>query len=395
MSDYIPNGISILLDAAARRNQIRVGSRRLVIKLGTAVVADSSGAWAAERMGQIIRHISEARKRGDEIILVSSGAVGLGKSKLGLSGPISIEQKQAAAAVGQSLLMNRYIQEFANYGITVGQVLLTSRDLSRRDSYLNVRATFTELLKKQVIPIVNENDTVSISELKGETFGDNDRLSSLVAGKLDVTDLVLLTNVNGIYDKNPKLDGAQLIRKIEKFTDLQNISTEGDSGVGRGGMVTKLQAARTASLFGVRTWVANGHVPDVLRGILNNEEVEATQVSTQSDLSSRKRWIGFSSGVVGEIVVNLGAAAALKKRSSLLAKGILSVNGTFGIDQVVRVVDEAGNEIGRGVVNFTNVEVGKILGYHSSEIEKVLSRKAPSEVIHRDKLVVYEEERSE
>jgi glutamate 5-kinase len=340
---------------------------------------------------RIVKAVSDFHSEGNEVILVSSGAVGLGRGRLGWKGDLTIEQKQACAAVGQSLLMNQYALEFHKYGKTVAQVLLTKRDLSRREGYLNVQRTFHELLKNKVIPIVNENDTVSISELTGETFGDNDRLSALVAGKLDVQELVLLTNVDGLFDKNPSEPGAQLISKIKGFKDLQSVSLEGKSGVGRGGMKSKLDAAKIASVFGVKTWIASGFKPEVLTSILKRLPVVATEIDPAFDLSSRKRWIGFSSGVQGELKVNKGAEEALRKKTSLLPKGIIEVKGNFPVGAVVSVINEEGLEIGRGVTDFTDKEVGEILGKHSSQIADIVKRKSPTEVIHRDKMVVFEE----
>lgn len=389
-------------------NQPLVNAQRIVIKLGTQVVIDlangSEGQFASERLAGLTRQCAELVSQGKEVILVSSGAVGLGRQALKLSGPLSLNEKQACAAVGQNLLMDAYRELFRQSGLITAQVLLTATDFADRKHYLNLRQTLETLLKFKAIPIINENDTTSTMELQEESytkgFGDNDMLSALVASKLEANLLVILTNVDGIYTDNPFTNpNASRISKIENFQDFQKIDASGQSLLGRGGMSSKLEAARMAALSGVHTLITSGISPEPLVALLTSQiESMGTLVLPQASLSGKKRWIGMASGYHGAIVVNAGARKALvEKHASLLAIGVTGVQGEFFAQQVIRIQDETGAEIGRGLTHFSSDEIERIKGLQSGEIAdrlgldlngKALERE---EIVHRDNLVIFEE----
>jgi glutamate 5-kinase len=378
-------------------------ARRIVIKLGTQVVIETdgplAGALAWERLTGLARQCAQLAKTGHEIILVSSGAVGLGRQKLKLSGQLSLTEKQACAAVGQNLLMDAWQGLFSHYELLTAQVLLTAMDFADRRHYLNLQQTLETLLKLGVIPIINENDSVSTMELQDEGytkgFGDNDKLSALVASKLEADLLVILTNVDGIYTDNPSINPeATRIDRIESFSDLQAIQTAGQSGMGRGGMGTKLEAAKLAAISGIHTWISSGlkeHPLDIL--LKPHVEPAGTLVYPQSAISGKKRWIG-ASGYHGVIIVNEGARQALvEKQASLLPIGIVDTEGDFTAQQVVSIQDERRMEIGRGISHFSSGEVQRIKGLKSEKIAQVLNGKTNDreEVIHRSNLVIFQE----
>jgi glutamate 5-kinase len=394
-------------------NQPLLNAKKIVIKLGTQVVINgvggssggaSEGGFAVERLASLTRQCAELVAQDKEIILVSSGAVGLGRQALNLKGPLSLNDKQACAAVGQNLLMESYRNLFQQAGLITAQVLLTATDFADRKHYLNLRQTLEALLKFRAIPIINENDTTSTMELQEESytkgFGDNDMLSALVASKLDADLLVILTNVDGIYTDNPFTNpNAQRISRIESFQDFQKIDASGQSLLGRGGMSSKLEAARMAALSGVHTLITSGVVSQPLSALLTPQaEATGTLVLPQASLSGKKRWIGMASGYHGAIVVNAGARKALvENQASLLAIGVVGVQGDFFAQQVVRIQDEAGAEIGRGLTHFSSDEVERIKGLQSDKIAdrlgfdtegKIFERE---EIVHRDNLVIFEE----
>lgn len=391
-------------------NQSLRNAKRIVIKLGTQVVIELAGGvdgqFASERLEGLTRQCAELVSQGKEVILVSSGAVGLGRQALKLTGPLSLNEKQACAAVGQNLLMDAYRALFEKSGLITAQVLLTATDFADRKHYLNLRQTLEALLRFRVIPIINENDTTSTMELQEESytkgFGDNDMLSALVASKLDADLLVILTNVDGIYTDNPFTNpDARRVPLIENFQELQKIDASGQSLLGRGGMSSKLEAARMASLSGVHTLITSGLRPQPLSALLNHEsefnapEPGGTLVLPQATLSGKKRWIGMASGYHGAIVVNEGARKALvKQHASLLAIGITGVFGEFLAQQVVSIQDESGAEIGRGLTYFSSEEIERIKGLRSEQISDRLGleqQERAEEIVHRDNLVVFEE----
>lgn len=383
--------------------------KRMVIKLGTQVVVEQAGfqtdasprntsILAQDRLQAWVRECAELIHNGREVLLVSSGAVGLGRQHLGLAHSLSLTEKQACAAVGQSLLMEQYRAWFAQHGLAVAQVLLTAGDFADRTHYLNLRHTLETLLRLGVVPIINENDSVSTMELQEgritKGFGDNDKLSALVAAKIDAQLLVVLTNVNGIYTDNPEhCPEARLIPVIEHLEALQAIQTAGQSQLGRGGMASKLEAARLAAISGLYTYITSGLEQPGLQALLQGtEQATGTLIHPQASISGKKRWIGLASGFQGVIIVNEGARKALtENQASLLPIGIVSIDGHFLAHQVVSIQDESRREIGRGLSAFSSDELTHIKGLRSERIAELLPGAHPQEVIHRDNLVIFEE----
>jgi glutamate 5-kinase len=387
--------------------QALIKARRIVIKLGTQIVIEQDGPLAGmpamERLTGLARQCAELVKSGRQVIVVSSGAVGLGRQALNKTGKLSLTEKQACAAVGQNRLMDIWRTLFGHYGLPTAQVLLTAMDFADRRHYLNLRQTLETLLTWGVVPIINENDSVSSMELQDEGynarvyvkgFGDNDKLSALVASKLEADLLVILTNVDGLYTDNPATNpNARQIPLIESFQDLQSVQTQGQSRMGRGGMSSKLGAARIAAISGIQTLITSGLRERPLDALLKNEGYSGTLVLPQATISRKKRWIG-ASGYHGVIVVNEGARQALvEKQASLLPIGIVDLEGEFSPMQVVSIQDERKTEIGRGLTYFSSEEIHQIKGLPSEKIAEVLNGKAAKreEVVHRDNLVIFQE----
>jgi glutamate 5-kinase len=366
-------------------------AQKVVIKLGTYILTDEDGGMATARLRSLVGQCARLVEAGKRVVVVSSGSVGLGRSALGLEEVPDTTAKQACAAVGQSLLMKEYQRLFAKHGLTTAQMLVTADDFSDRRRYLNLHETFERLLSYDVVPVVNENDTISTMEIKEDarshSFGDNDLLSALVATKLGADLLMILTNVDGVYDSNPHENpDARLIRKLDDFEAVKRLGLKGQSSYGRGGIASKIEAARLASYGGVQTVIASG----LRRSAILN--CKGTLVEANLKLSGRKHWIGHSSGFGGVVRVNDGAAEALiKKNASLLPSGVIEVRGTFGAREVVSVETGDGREIGRGIVYFSSDEVQQIQGHHSREISDKLGDTDHQEVIHRDHLVIFGE----
>jgi glutamate 5-kinase len=358
--------------------------RRLVVKVGTGLIADGSG-----RLEALADEIAEVR-RGREVVLVTSGAIATGTGRLGLGArPRSIPEKQAAAAVGQSALMWRYEAAFKKHGIVVGQVLLTAHDIGDRARYLNARNTLLALLRYQVLPIVNENDTVAVEEIK---VGDNDNLSALVASLIEADLLVLLTDVDGLFREDPVGNpAAQVLETVEAVThEIERLVWRGSGEGSVGGMATKLQAAQKAAAAGVPMVIANGRRAGTLERLLKGEPVGTYFVPKADRLAARKRWIAFAVPPQGRLTVDAGAVQALTLHGrSLLPSGIVEVQGDFASGEVVAVVGgEDGREFARGLVNFDADELRRIRGAKTREIEARLGYKGFDEVIHRDNLVL-------
>jgi glutamate 5-kinase len=331
--------------------------RRVVIKLGTRVVSDASGGMATMRLSALAAPIAQLVSRGVEVLLVSSGAVGLGAHTLDLALPIrSIADRQAAAAVGQTQMMAKYSKEFGAHGLGVGQVLVATGDFDDRTRYLNIRNTLLRLLRHGVLPIINENDAVSIAELKDldvhtPVFGDNDKLSAILASKLGADLLVLLTDVSGLYDRNPMQHGdAQILHRVDE--DWSGFETsEHESGMSRGGMKTKVDAARIAVRSGCHAVIASGLDPEALPAVLSGS-LEGTWFPAQEGLNARRRWIAWGTPARGSLVLDAGAVNALRERgASLLAAGVQSVMGTFERGAVVELTDTTGDVVGRGMIS--------------------------------------------
>lgn len=363
----------------------------IVIKLGTQVVVDELGL-ATSRLERIVGEVAVlAQDRA--VVLVSSGAVGLGRKALKLLGPLELSQKQACAAVGQSILMNFYRELCGKFEIEVGQILVTAQDFSDRNRYLNLKNSFEELLSLGVVPIVNENDVVSTAGIVEDgtlkSFDDNDRLSSLVAGKLGAETLLILTNVDGVFDSNPVENiSAKLISEITSLSQLQLIDTQGQSSLGRGGMSSKLAAAKMACLCGVRTIVSSGLSKTPIVSALSGES--GTTILPRETLSDKKKWIGTGSGYAGVVVINECAVRVLlEDRASLLPVGVIEVVGDFDNQQVVSIQDEDGQEIGRGLASMSAITLRKVMGKHTKEVQSCLLSGEKDEVSHRNNLVIF------
>jgi len=363
--------------------------RRLVVKVGTGLITLPGTGPDPGRIGTVAAEIAGVRP-GREVVLVSSGAIATGMARLALAErPRSMPEKQAAAAVGQSALMWHYEAAFKPHGIPVGQVLLTAQDIADRVRYLNARNTLLALLGFGVLPIVNENDTVAIEEIK---VGDNDNLSALVASLVEADLLVLLTDVDGLHTEDPAVSPTAVkIDTVETITaEIERLARTRPPGTSVGGMATKLQAAHKAATSGVPMVIADGRRPGVLAAILRGEPVGTYFVPKADRLGARKRWIAFAVPVQGRLTVDAGAAHALGDRGrSLLPSGVVKVEGDFAAGEVVGVVRESdGREFARGLVNFDAAELRKIQGAQSREIEPRLGYKSFDEVIHRDNLVI-------
>jgi glutamate 5-kinase len=363
--------------------------RRLVVKVGSGLVTAPGTGPDPDRIAGLAAEIAGV-SRNREVVLVTSGAIVTGVARLGLTvRPRSIPDKQAAAAVGQSALMWQYEIAFKRHGLAVGQVLLTAQDIADRARYLNARNTLLTLLRLRVLPIVNENDTVAVEEIK---VGDNDNLSALVASLIDADLLVLLTDVDGFYTEDPaRHAAARKLDTVEAVTDdlVRRVWDHGGKG-SVGGMATKLQAAQKAAAAGVPMIIANGHAAGVLRAAVEGEPVGTYFVPKTDRLAARKRWIAFAVPPQGRLTVDAGALEALTQRGkSLLPSGVRAVEGDFAAGEVVAVLAEAdGKEFARGLVNFDAVELRKLRGAKTREIEERLGYKSFDEVIHRDNLVI-------
>jgi glutamate 5-kinase len=359
---------------------------RLVIKVGSALLVGPEGvrrAWIT----QLVAEIAEARGRGQDVIVVSSGAIALGAATLGLEkgGRGSLADAQGAAAVGQIALSGLWAQLLGDHGITAAQMLLTLEDLEDRRRYLNVTATLTRLLDAGAVPVINENDSVATQEIR---FGDNDRLAARVAQAAQASAVVLLSDIDGLYDRHPKLPGARMIPVVEGVSaEIHAMaSAESTSGIGSGGMISKLQAAEIAELAGICLVIGNGQHDRPLARIV--EEGVGTLFMPRRNAGARKAWLGGRLRLKGEIVVDAGAAAALRRGSSLLAKGIVAVEGVFSRGDPVAILDGGGKVLAHGLSEYDATECAAIVGLHSSEQEVVLGYAPRSAVVHRDQMVL-------
>jgi len=362
---------------------------RIVLKVGSQVLTAKGRSLSQAVFDRLARELSAAKKKGYEMVIVSSGAIAAGMARLGLlEKPKTIPQKQAAAAIGQSALMWNYERAFTCYGEKVAQVLLTRDDLSNRKRYLNARNTLLTLLGLGVIPIINENDTVVVEEIK---FGDNDNLSALVTSLVNADLLIILSDIDGLYDRDPRLSkNAKLIPLVRQVTTEMEKKASGTlSPISIGGMVTKLQAARKAALFGVPMILANGMVEGILERIFQAEDVGTLFTSEVNKLNSRKHWIAFTLEPQGRIIVDDGAKKAiLQKGKSLLPSGVLAAEGEFSLGDPVVLVDLQKQEFAKGLSNYGSAEINKIKGLKTTEVENKLGYKYGDEIIHRDDLVV-------
>ncbi|MFK7736759.1 MAG: glutamate 5-kinase [Pirellulaceae bacterium] len=361
----------------------------LVIKVGSRVLTNANGLLDIEQIANLSRQMAGLLRRGKRVVLVSSGAVAAGVSKLGLPArPDSLAMLQAVAAVGQAQLIQFYESFLDSYNLHAGQILLTAEDLDDRTRYLHVRNTLTALLDLGVVPIVNENDSVAVEELQ-TTFGDNDRLAATVAGVLGQTALIILSDVEGVFDQDPQNADAKIVHHIDAFDGgVFDMAVNRKTGVGKGGMGSKLRAAQLVTRGGSPVVIAGGRVDAVLVKLLDGEPVGTYFSPSSRGLPPRKRWIETAQ-VAGRLVVDDGAREALlQDGASLLAIGIAMVDGDFGTGEIVEICDASECVVGRGVVNYGSYDLRKILGLKSDAIAAALGRCPYSEVVHRDLLTI-------
>jgi len=362
--------------------------RRVVVKVGSSNLSGPFGV-NRESIATIARQLSILHARGKEVVLVSSGAVAAGMNRLGLQGrPKTIPAKQAAAAVGQITLMALYEEDFSTHSVHVAQVLLTHDDLASRKRYLNAKHTMRALLDAGVIPIVNENDTVSVEEIQ---LGDNDNLSAQVAVLIEADLLVILSDVAGLFDRDPRAHPQATLRTLVTHFDTELLASGGSAGpLGRGGMASKLQASHKAALCGIPTIITDGRSEDSLTHVFDTQtEVGTLFLPVADRLASRKHWIAYTLKPAGSLVVDAGACIAIREQGkSLLSPGIREVRGIFDEGECVTCVTNEGKEFARGLVNYNSQALTRIQGARTSQIEQILGYKISDEVIHRDDLAL-------
>ena len=370
-------------------------AKRLVFKFGTNVLRGDDGEISLSRIYSFIEDISKLHKQGKEVIIVTSGAVGLGAAKVHGDTTGDIVLKQACAAIGQTSLMSIYEHGFDKYNIICAQILLTEEDFSQRIKYLSLSNVLERLLELKIIPIINQNDTVSTTELEDSaevfevSFSDNDKLSALVASRLEADLLVILSDIDALYDKNPKeYPDAKRIAVVEEVTpEIESMGQQASKG-GRGGMKTKLEAAKVVTRSGGHVIIANGKTPNIIKKIFTEDDIGTIFMPTEQ-LTGRKRWIGYATNITGKLKVNSGAKKALlEKEASLLSIGVTDVIGEFKKGEVVTVLDENDIEFAKGMVNYGSSDCKKIIGVHSEKILEILGYKNYDAVITRDNIVI-------
>ncbi len=372
------------------RQEIAATADTVVVKVGTRVVTRPDGRLDDERIASLAEELNQIRESGRRVVLVSSGAVGAGMSQLGLSRrPTDLAQLQAVAAIGQTNLIETYDRTFRKHGRRAAQVLLTAEDIQDRTRYLNVRNTLLSLLDFGAVPIINENDTVAVDELM-IAFGDNDRLAALVTNLLRAPLLVVLSDVDGLFDGNPADPNSAVIPTVARVDDsTRALAVDKATGISKGGMASKLEAARIVTAAGENVIIANGHQPGTLAAIMAGELVGTLLLAQGKSVSPWKRWIGFSARPRGKLHLDAGATLAIAREGrSLLAIGVLATEGEFVKGDVVALCDEQGKEIARGLTNYRASDIDRIKGLKSDRIAQVLGHKPYEEVIHRDNLAL-------
>ena len=372
----------------ALRTQISK-AKRIVVKVGSSSLTTAEGGIDTQRVNIIVDALAKHKNAGHEIVLVSSGAIAAGLSPLGLSArPKDLALQQAVASVGQGLLVHRYSESFGKHGITVGQVLLTAEDMSRRSHYRNAQRTFAKLLELGVIPIVNENDTVATDEIR---VGDNDRLAGIVTHLINADALVLISDVEGLMTAPPGDVNSKLISEVKSFDDISDaqIGSALISGVGTGGMRTKVQAAQIATAGGVPTIVTSAIN---LISVFDGKDVGTVFHPSKDKLSARALWLAHATDIRGSISIDQGALIAVtEKRASLLLAGIKNIKGEFEVGDAVEIVSESGKVLGRGLVNFDSTELPNLIGKNTTKLLQEFGEGYDKEVIHRDDLVLIDE----
>ena len=366
--------------------------RRIVVKLGTNLLTGGSSQLDKDIMSNLASQIARLHRQGLELLIVSSGAIAAGKHKLGMTKGIKgIPYRQVLASVGQNSLMNVYENLFNQYDITVAQALLTKADLADRSGYLNTRNTLLSLLELRVLCIVNENDVVAVDEIQEAEFGDNDNLSAMVANLIDADLLMMLTDIAGLYTADPQRHSdACLIPRVERIdAEIERLAADTQNKSGTGGMATKVEAAKLATASGVTVIIADGRETDVIPRLASGEAIGTIFSPVHTRLDSRKRWMLSGLCVRGKIVVDNGAATALKSQQrSLLAAGIKSLQGKFQRGDIVNIHDSQGTRIGCGITNYGSADVEAIMGSHSGRIATLLGYDYGTEVVHRNNLVI-------
>jgi glutamate 5-kinase len=364
-------------------------AKRLVIKVGSALLADDkTGAVRSGWLRALAADVAEARKRGQDVVLVSSGAIAVGRQHLGLRpGKLRLEEKQAAAATGQIRLAHAYQEALARHHITVAQVLLTLDDIEDRRRYLNGRSTIAQLLKLGAVPVINENDTVATNEIR---FGDNDRLAARVAAMIGADTLILLSTIDGLYTADPRLDpGAEFIPEVSAITPrIAKMAGEAPPGYSSGGMVTKLVAAEIAMSAGCRMAIADGRKEHALAALVAGDARATWFLPASEPRSARKHWIAASLKPHGKLTVDAGALVALKAGKSLLPAGVVAVGGRFGRGDLLVIETRDGQPVARGLSAYDDADARRIAGHKSREIEALLGYRGRDEMIHRDDLVL-------
>jgi glutamate 5-kinase len=367
-------------------------AKRIVVKIGSALLVDAkTGEVKSAWLSTLIDDLAKAKARGADIIIVSSGAIALGRRSLGLpKGKLRLEESQAAAAVGQIALAQAWSEALRTKKIVAAQVLVTLTDTEERRRHLNARATLTTLLAQGAVPVINENDTVATSEIR---YGDNDRLAARVASMMSADCLVLLSDIDGLYSAPPDKAGATFIPEVKEITpEIEAMAGKPVSGVGSGGMVTKIEAGKIALGAGCNMVIASGHEAHPLQRISDGERC-TWFLAPLSALQSRKRWIAGTLQPVGRLTVDDGARGALGKGKSLLPAGVKKVSGNFARGDTVSVVDLEGVEIARGLVAYDSGDAARIAGLKSADIEQTIGYRGRDEIIHRDDLVMTNGER--
>ena len=371
-----------------RREEILENIQKIVVKVGTSTLTNEDGSLNIEKIKKIVSELSNLSDKGYDVVLVTSGAVGAGMGKLNMTErPKTLSEKQALASVGQVALTHLYQLFFQEYGKIIGQILLTRGDFSDRRRYLNARNVCNTLLKNKIIPVINENDAVVSNELK---VGDNDTLSALVSGLIDADLLIILSDVQGLYNKNPqKYEDANLIEIVGKIDDDIKKTADGEgSKFGTGGMITKIIAAEMATKIGTNMVIASGDDPKNISRIVEKENIGTLFTKKNKKISSKKYWLAYGTNKKGLLTIDEGAEKALFKGKSLLPVGIKSFEGDFDKGTVVKIMNMKNENIATGISNYSSDEIALIKGHRSEDIEKILGHKYDDVVVHIDNMVV-------
>ena len=364
-------------------------AKRVVVKVGTSTLVRTSGKPDFRRMDRLVREIADLKNEGREMVLVSSGAIAIGMDSIGLrQKPAEIPARQALAAIGQSSLMTLYKKFFADYGQTAAQVLLTKENAARHHQYANSRNALLELLSMGAVPVINENDVVAVDEIK---IGDNDTLSATVATLIDADALLILSDIDGLYTANPQEDKtARWLPEVAEITPaIERMAGGAGSSFGTGGMATKIEAAKIAVNAGATFVIAPSARDDVISAVLAGEPVGTVFSAKEAHLRQRKSWLAFGKRIAGDVVVDEGCETAMRAHgSSLLAAGIVAVEGDFAAGTTVRVLSARQQEIARGIVNYSAAQIAKIAGRQSRDFASLIEGEIRDEVIHRDNMVL-------